>query len=284
MMKEVYRAAEKAFLSIPQNVRDYSTVRITEYYLQSGLGHGFRTNKGRYWGHKIMTYWYEGKPTPLSKFAEGLFDGFTFNFEGLGKLPDTGVEILVVNQPNTGPLRGNWFKFLVNYAVAERRGQKGNYEARWVQKELSDHPLYQVNPLGVQRARLSRMINKSCNTIIVGSTLSDRENLKAVLAMRKQLKDGGVLVICPEGRDNKALSRGKEEAGELIGMLAKRGTTVRPAGAWNQGTNLNVNFGDPLSINTACGQELADLAMVNIARLIPKEVRGVYEKLAAITG
>src|SRR3989338_2323104 len=113
-MKEIYRATEQALLSIPHGFRDLATVRFAEYFLQFGPGHEFKTNRGRWWGHKIMTYWYEGKPTPLSKFAEGLFDGFTFNFEGLGKLPDTGAEILVVNQPNTGPLRGNWFKFLVN--------------------------------------------------------------------------------------------------------------------------------------------------------------------------
>ena len=279
-MKEIYRAAEKNFCKIPEGLRDLVTVRIAEFYLQFGPGHGFKTNKGRYWGHKIMTDWLEGRPTPLSEFSQGLFDGFRFEFAGVGSLPLKGAEILVVNQPSSGPLRGNWFKFLVNMAVAERRLRLGNFEARWVQKDTSDHPIFQQTLLGIQRARLARMIAKSCNTIMVGTSLSSRENLRAVLEMRKHL-NSGVLVISPEGQDSGVLRRGKSEAGELIALLVnKLQVPVRPVGVWSDNENLHVKFGDQIAIDSAAdGQKVVDRLMVGIAQLLPENRRGVYRKL-----
>ena len=176
-MKEIKRGIEQAFLSVPESFRDWLTIRVTEYGLQFGAGHSFRTNKGRWWGRKIMDNWLYGAPTPLSEFAEGLFDGFNFNYEGIENLPTGGAEIIVVNYPATGPLRGNWFKFLTNLAIAQRRGFTGNFEARWVQKEVSEKLIFQNTPVGIQRRRLARMINKSCGTILVGPTVSGRENI-----------------------------------------------------------------------------------------------------------
>lgn len=281
-MKELCRTAERTLLSIPEEFRDRITVRTAEYYLQFGPGHGFKTPRGKYWGHKIMTDWLEGRPTPLSEYADGLFDGFKFRFDGAEKLPQDGSGIIVVNQPNTGPLRGNWFKFLVNLAIAENRSRQGNYEARWVQKEVSEHPIFRKTPLGIQRARLARMINKSCNTIIVGSTLSDKENLRAVLEMRRHLVNDGVLVICPEGQDSRVLKRGKSEAGELVALLVdKLQVPIRPVGVWNYKETLKVKFGNQIVVmNESDGQRFADRLMIEIGRLLPEERRGVYRKLA----
>ena len=53
-MREIYKATERAFLSIPEEFRDLITIRMAEYWLQSGFGHSFITNKGRWWGRKIM--------------------------------------------------------------------------------------------------------------------------------------------------------------------------------------------------------------------------------------
>src|SRR3989344_8603402 len=269
-MKEIYKAAERAFLEIPEDFRDWATVRVAEYFLQFGPNHGFKTPKGRWWGRKIMDDWYHGGTTPLSEFARGLFDGFNFNFEGLENLPRETAEILVVNQPNTGPLRGNWFKFLVNYAVAESRGRLGNYEACWVQGEISDSPVFRNTPIGIQKRRLSRMINKSCNTILVGSSQKDSKN--PIIEMRRHLRDSGVLVICPEGKDSAVLLRGKKEVGELLLYLLQRtNIPIRPAAAWCGGTNLNLQFGkriDLSSVDVNGGQKVADLAMIEIARLL----------------
>ena len=278
-MKELLRFSKNIFESVPVEFRDWATVRITEYYLQSGIGHGFRTNKGRYWGHKMMSRWIEGKPTLLSEFAEGLFDGYNFNLNGLERLPESGSEIIVVNQPNTGPLRGNWFKSLVNFAIAESRGRQGNYEARWVQKEGSEKPFLAKTPLDIQRRRLAQMIHKSCNTILVDPKQSDRDKLKAVLEMKRHLTAGGVLVVCPEGRDSTKLKRGQEEAGQLVSMLAtKLDVCVRPVGVWYKNGDLNVNFGEPVQLENSrsSGQKVADLAMVEIGRLLPRNGRGIY--------
>jgi hypothetical protein len=280
-VKEIYTAVEKTFLSIPENFRDWATVRIAEYFLQLGPGHGFKTNKGRRWGKKIMDYWYQGKVTLFSEFAEGMFDGFHFNFYGLDNLSTDGAEILVVNEPSTGPIRGNWIMFLINFAIAEQRRREGNYEARWVQREISDNLIFQITPLGIQKRHLSQMICKSCNTILVDPCSSPRENLKAVLEMRQHLQDDGVLIICPEGKNHRVLGRGKKEAGELVLMLVRKvKVPVRPVGVWDEGDDLNLRFGEIINLDslTGSGQRVADLATTEIAKLLPPERRGVYQK------
>lgn len=281
---ELGQGAEDAFLTIPIGFRDWTTVRIAEYYLQFGERHGFKTNDARGWGKKIMECWYQGKPSPLSEFAEGLFEGWKFNFRGVDSLEKDKAEIFVVNQPNTGPLRGNWFKFLVNNAVATQRGRLGKYEARWVQKEISEKPIFQKTPIGIQKRRLSRMINRSCGTILINPDGQGRENVRAVLEMRRHLQDRGVLVVCPEGQDNKVLGRGRGDAGELLSLLVgKLGVAVRPVGVWDYKEDLNVSFGEPLDpqVFRDSSQRIADLSMVEVAKLLPEEKRGVYSKLAA---
>ena len=282
MLKEIATGAERAFLSIPESFRDHATVRAAQLFLEFGPGHSVKTRKARRVGVNLMTSWYKGDPTPLSELAESLFEGFRFNYSGVEKLPNGSGEIFVVNQPNTGPLRGNWFKFLVNHAVAEARGRIGNYEARWVQKEISEKPIFQKTPIGIQKRRLSRMIHNSCGTILIDPAAGGRENLSAVLMMRRHLQNNGVLVVCPEGQDRGVLGRGKPDAGKLVGMLVgKRGVAVRPVGVWNSGNNLNVNFGDPMAESALknSGQKIADSAMIAIAKLLPRDKRGVYSRV-----
>lgn len=278
-MKEISRAAETVFLSLPEDFRDWVTIRFAEYYLQFGSGHGFRTPRGQCWGRRIMNDWYFGNRTPLSEFAKGLFDGFKFNFDGFENLPTEGSEILVINQPNTGPLRGNWFKFLANLAIARRRNWHGNYEARWVQREISDNPILTKTPIGIQKRRLSQMIHKSCDTILVNPGGEEKNNLKALLEMRKHLINGGVLVICPEGVAGRVLQRAKRESGKLILMLSKKTKVpIRPIAVWDNGDDLNIKFGDTIDFNSLSddSQKVADLAMTKIATLLPDERRGVY--------
>lgn len=266
-------------MSLPESFRDQATVRVAQFFLETGSGHSVKTKRARRAGVNLMTSWYRGDPTPLSELGESLFEGFRFNYLGVEKLSADSGEILVVNQPNTGPLRGNWFKFLVNNAVAQARGRVGNYEARWVQKEISDKPIFQKTPIGIQKRRLSRMINKSCGTILIDPDVGGRENLRALLIMKRHLQTNGVLVVCPEGQDGEVLGRGKADAGELVGILAgKLAVGVRPVGVWNSGDDLNVNFGDPIpeSVIKGSGQKIADSAMVAIAKLLPEGKRGVY--------
>jgi len=281
-MKEFDQSLKTVFLAIPEQLRDYLTVKFATYYLDFGPSHMVKTGRARYWGHQMLMRWYRGKPTPLSEWAPKLLDGCKLKVQGTENFGEGGI-IIVINQPNEGILRGNWFKFLLNYAVAEAKGRQGNFEARWVQRADSNNPIIQKTPLSIQKRRLSQMIAKSCGTILIDSRAdSGRANLRSLFEMKRHLQDGGVLVICPEGQDHKVLGRGKREAGELLLFLrGKTGAPICPAAAWNQGDTLNLRFGEVIKMGTffGDGQKMADLAMVKIAELLPEEKRGAYKKI-----
>lgn len=279
-MKEIMRAGEKVMLSIPEEWRDRATVLGAGLFLHLGKDHTLRTPRARRTGVKLLNRWVKGLPTPLSEYAEGILEGYKFQFAGFEELPHDGPEILVVNQTNEGPMRGNWLKFLVNYCVAKRRCRGGNFEGKWVQKEGSSRPLLANTPLDIQRRRLGRMINKSCGTILIDETQTDREKFIAVLAMKHHLSEGGVLIVCPEGVDSPVLKWGQEEAGQLVSMLAvKLDVPVRPVGVWYSKNNLHVNFGDVFKPEVNEGQRVADMIMIEIGKLLPEEKRGVYRRV-----
>jgi hypothetical protein len=269
-MKEVLDRA------IPQNFRDWVMIQIATIYLDSP-GHRVGTPHARYWGHQMLMRWFRGEPTPLSQWAPRLLEGCQIKVTGQENLPDGGT-IAVINQPNTGILHGNWFKFLFNDSAKKQR----NLEAKWVQRADSNHPLIERIPLlAYQKRRLSRMIAQSCGTILINPTAtSSRENLAAVLEMKRHLQNGGILVICPEGKDGQTLAQGKKEAGELILLLAKKTQAlILPAGAWSEGSDLYLNFGETIDVgglDKVTGQQMADLAMTKIATLLPEDRRGVY--------
>lgn len=279
MVGEVRRGAEEAFLTIPVGFRDLASVRVAEYYLR--FGHNLKTPAASRESREVFDKWFSGESTPFSKHARALLEGFNLNIESVEGVSNSEGEIIVINQPNTGPLRGNWFKYLLNLAVAQRRNFNGNFENRWVQKDMSESPILKETPLGIQKRRLARMINKSCNTILVDPAAKGRANVTAVLDMRRHLTEGGVLTVCPEGQDHPVLGRGKSDSAELVAMLAGKNrdkAIVRPVAAWSKGDNLNLRFGRPIDTNLLYANSLrvADNIMVEIARLLPPEKRGVY--------
>src|SRR3990167_10727584 len=149
-MKEIYRASEKALLAVPERLRDWATVKIATYWLDFGLGHRVKTGRARFWGHEMLMRWYRGEPTPLSEYAPRLLDGCSLSIQGMESLA-YGGQIVVINQPNEGPLRGNWFKFLLNYAIAQSRKRQGDFESRWVQRADSSNPVIKKTPLSIQK-------------------------------------------------------------------------------------------------------------------------------------
>lgn len=277
MMKETLKVVDKI---LTQNVCDWLTVKIATYYLDSP-GYMVKTGRARWWGHRMLELWYKGEPTPLSLWAPRLLEGLKTKVFGLENVPE-GKLIIAINQPNQGILRGNWFKFLLNYSLAEARGKRGNFEAKWVQKADSSNSLIKSIPLlDRQKRRLSYMLAKSCGTILVDATANSvRANLSSVFEMKKHLQNEGTLVVCPEGQASSQLVRGKREAGELLLLLAKKTKApILPAGAWVESQRYYLRFGSCLNLsecNLQEGQETADLLMVEIAKLLPCEKRGVY--------
>lgn len=281
-MKEFERAANRIFLKIPQNKRDFVTIAILDAYMHFGSSKRIASEAGNEWRKRMASNLLQGKRIEFSSFAIGLLDGFRLNSEGEEKIP-SGATILVVNEPNTGPLRGNWSRFLVNFVVSKSRGRQANYEARWVQKEITNNPLFKKSPIGIQRQRISKMIEASAETILVNSNGSGRNNLSAVRQMVSHLASNGVLVICPEGEQQKALGRGKKEAGDLIRVLTRgNGVVIQPVAVWDDGNELNIRFGEIITGENRGkdGQQIADTLMIKIAKLLPRERHGVYSKVA----
>jgi hypothetical protein len=281
-MKEFGRAVNRTFLKIPQEYRDLLTIALLDAYMYLGSSKRLTSEVGNRWRKRMVDNLLQGRKIELSSFAMGLLDGFILNSEGEEKIPNKAA-ILVVNEPNTGPLRGNWSRFLVNLAVAKSRGRQANYEARWVQKELTNNPFFQDSPIGIQRKRISKMIEVSAETILVNSDGRGRKNLFAVRQMLRHLDNNGVLVICPEGEQRKVLGRGKKEAGDLISFLINGNEAViQSVAVWDDGYVLNIRFGEVVTGGNRGedGQQVADRLMIEIAKLLPEERRGVYSKVA----
>ncbi len=270
-------------------VLDPVLIRSTEAYFQAGPGYGFKTARARIWAHKFMTCWLKEEPARFSEYATRMLEGFEFEIKGTEHIePKAGI--YVINHPSDGPMRGAWIYFLLNHIVCQKLGQDS--EPRWIHREETELPLLGIDALSVKktvigptaaliRRRIVSKLSKTTGTILFPQKKEDTP--KAMVEVVKTLTNGGKVVLCPEGQDAPVLRRGIKAAGAFLRFFTSQGVPVWPVGIWKDGNTLGLNFGSNFSneiLSTVAAQQASDLAMVEIAKFLPEEKRGVYRTLA----
>lgn len=111
---------------------------------------------------------------------------------------------------------------------------------------------------------------------IIDRAISIRRLMQAL-----RMTDDLILCIAPEGRDfsDGTLGRPPEGTGKMILQLMKVLNRILPAGVYEKGGHLVLNFGSPylLPDHIECDPEVADFVMQKIACLLPERMRGLYQ-------
>lgn len=180
---------------------------------------------------------------------------------GLESVRGLDTFVYVTNHSSEGPLRGFWHLVVANYLVKEITGK----EMRWV---------------AGQGSKLVSKVHRDVAYTFNGIPATGRDG---VLEILNGALNGEIIAFHPEGRPSHSLVRGKENAGKLLNLIARRNIPIVCAASWNEGDMLFVNVGKPLEAwaldLVRNGQTTVDYVMYKIASLFPDNqahLRGVY--------
>jgi hypothetical protein len=100
------------------------------------------------------------------------------------------------------------------------------------------------------------------------------------------LSRGEGVAVHPEAGGFETLIQPPRGAGRVLACLERRKVPVIPVGVYEEDGHLQINFGQPMAPNSfqrLGDTEAADVAMLEICKLIPERTRGVYaERYAEI--
>lgn len=229
-----------------------------------------------------------GKPVTPREYID-IFDGYSFEAEGLNNLEELGDAacVFVANHTIQGPIRGLASLFiLTDYYVHEKTGKPIRFlQTVGKEEELGNQPELVKRISRYVVHTIHEQIAVATSGILVDNGNGASPILDALTALRKQTAHIG---ICPEGTQQESLARGDYKAGKFIEHVLKRGTPVIPLAHWTSGKTIHIRFGSAISqdiLDTISdvsdpkqkGQEVIDTVMTRLARLLPVTLTGWYK-------
>jgi len=198
-------------------------------------------------------------------------------------VPAEGPFVLVANHYERPGLKVFWGGMLASYAVASRR-TKGK-ALHWLM--TSEWYNYRIGPLPIPVWFLRWLFRRIA--AVYGLVIVPRAPERAVgraAAMRSILqvveRQGEPIALFPEGVGKGELIEPQPGVGAFLLSLSHRGVPILPAGLFEEEGALTVRFGPPFNIEVAeAAKEERDRiarqrVMVNVGRLLPRELWGVY--------
>jgi len=239
-----------------------------------------------------------GERRRLSLDAQELLGSYKIVDHTKIKIPkDDRPKLIVGNHWDKGPLHGRWPAYLIAKSIVDVLGSDVKNEIRWVMQDALELtiPIIKKRTGKVMPGTeyiLDKII-KSYNLFKVNApfkTENNHNNHNTQNVVREIAKDynrGVPIGLYPEAQGTIILERGHWRSGFLATFLARKNPfgVVIPVGQWNEGSTLNLNFGDPFPIshlskfrNKEGYQEVADYMMEKIASLMPEKYRGDYNR------
>lgn len=272
------RLTGQKFDGLDPKVKDFIAAKSAEFIVQLGRGHGLPSSEARASLRHYFNRLANGKRALFSEFAPLVLQDFKIN--ALSKVPK-GPGLVVINHPS-GPLGGSWYTFALNRVVVFG----GGLEPRWLNKAYSQNPL--IDKVSVFRQVRERMPHIA--QVSTGNIILDRSMHRAISGARGCIGAGGAVVLSCQGRESSRLDRIHLGVGRLAAaVVAKQNFPIYPCGVWQDGRNLNINFGKAVNVNRllpvggssdldkkACWQ-ISDGIGVEIAKLLPVARRGFYD-------
>lgn len=212
------------------------------------------------------------KQTPFSKYF-GVLNGYKISIEGsnfLEDLRDKGAFFLS-NHTDNGPLRnGRWKLFATNYLVKQLTGK----EIRWT--------------YGQDRSTFQEFFRKSVTQSVNAIPVREGTGIAGIREILKAFQSQDSVGLYPEGDGRKELIRGNSKAGGIMLFAARQNVPIVSISAWFEKAkytcHLNFTLLDSELIKSMGGssnkeqakQEIVDYAMAEIAKNMPRELRGYY--------
>ena len=206
----------------------------------------------------------------IIRVLANLFAGAAYrrHIIGLERVPERGGMIVVFNH----------LHLLDAFAFAPpiRRQVIALVAARWARNPFTNVFFRAVGAVYVRRGEVDRQALKACLDIV---------------------KKEGLLAVAPEGTRSRVGSLQQAKLG-IAYMAAKSDAILVPVGLWGvedikhwrpwRRPDLHVVYGEPFRLPSQQGrltteklEEMTEIVMVRIARLLPEEYRGVYAELAS---
>lgn len=273
-------ALEQMISSVNPNLRDEIIARFIEFYFQFGPGNSPKTGAGKAGFRRWLEHGIEGRRVTFAAYAPKWLDGFKINPIGKEYITNNSG-IFVTNHP-TGPFRGYWICFALNYTVNQLNGE--GKSPSWMTTDFSarDSVLSSTSFLRLLRERASHIWADPGDVFFVSSNRKRRE--MAMLDITDHLNQEGSMAITIEGPNNHKLTRARIVVGKIVQQLSQDDKIpVWPVGLWREGDDLNVRFGSNIDLSDLSDyQTIADQIAIHIANLLPEERRGVYTNAAKL--
>ncbi len=206
--------------------------------------------------------------------CQKLLYGYEMEFVDEEKISSEGPTVFVMNHWSKGPMRAWWHSCMASDSFRRMRGQ----DIKWIVQDALElrvgrFHLGQEVPLFSQ---MQRLLIDAYQLVEVPSAFKGRGRM-AMLDVVRRFTKGEVLGLTPELEASTTLKRGSEQAGQLVGLLARKcpDGNLQPAYAMSEGDRLILKFGESRKIGdfADCGYQLvADRVMDEIRKLVPQAV------------
>lgn len=275
-MKENLALIQKGFynsvMSLPEDVR-FRLGGAAAYFALFGPGYGGRTPRAKREIYNYIDNLRTEKPARLSEYID-VVDGYDKVVSGTENLPK-GPMVIAINKPSYGVGRGFWMMFYLNHVIAKHNQELGlDAEPVWMQHDGTMNFKFDGGVIEQHRKIISDKISRLSGTILIGKSGAPR-NQEAKERAVAELRDGGIVVVTPEGRPSKRLREPSKGAGSLLELLGQEAPIV-PAAAWISGRDvLRLGFAEPIQFTSIASEDgrklLINKVMGEISNLLPQD-------------
>ena len=237
------------------------------------------TDLGKIYFESMVGKIKRGEKTPFSEYF-GILNGFRLALGGLDylKMLKGKNALFLSNHTENGPLRnGHWKIVATNYLVRQITGK----EIRWT--------------YGQDRSTLQELFREPVTKSVNAIPIREGTGIAGIREILKAFQNQDSVGLYPEGDGRKELIRGNRKAGGIILFAARQNVPIVSTSAWFEKAtytcHLNFTLLNSELIKSMGGssnkeqakQEIVDYAMAEIAKNMPRELRGYYQNAQSYT-
>jgi 1-acyl-sn-glycerol-3-phosphate acyltransferase len=214
-----------------------------------------------------------------------------------GHVPKHGPFLMVMNHFHREDIPSWWMAMAVMQAIAEQRAGYACGELRMViASQWTYDGLRKLVAEPMSQFLIGRVIRVYHGLPMVPTALGQSASVQRaqtlrniIEATREAARSETPIGLAPEGGDTPGgvMIRPPAGAGRFMQLLSSSGIPFLPAGAWADGDQIHVKFGEPFQLNgmeklrkDAREEAVVQWVMGRIAVLVPERLRGPFGEIA----